>query len=135
MSLGLSQQLVRLLRRDRRKILQKVGQRVPAIKIVEKRLYRHASSGEAWCAAHDLGIDGDDARLHDVTLVRRFPLARFVCVAPRASSPASDGGSAPASPRCQNAERSGAAAKQRTENPCVLGSIPTGPTQTGSAGA
>ena len=41
MRLGLSQQLMRLLRGDRVEILEEVGQRMPAVQIIEKRLHRH----------------------------------------------------------------------------------------------
>ena len=74
----LGDQLPSLRLGDRRKIGEEVGQGMPAIQIIEQRLHRHARLSAAGSAkadpekarspAHDLGIDGDDARL---------PLARF----------------------------------------------------------
>jgi hypothetical protein len=51
--------------RDRRKILEKVGNRVAAIQLIEQRLDRHTRPGEAWRSAHDLRINDDDTAFHD----------------------------------------------------------------------
>ena len=75
MRLGLSQQLMRLLGGDRGEILKKISQRMPPIQIVEKRLHRHPGPDEARCPAHDLRINGDDARFHALTLAHAPTLA------------------------------------------------------------
>jgi hypothetical protein len=78
---------MRLLGRHGGEILEEVGQRMPAIHLVEKRLHRHpglsaigraeADPGKARRRAHDLGINGDDARLHAATLACPPRLASF----------------------------------------------------------
>jgi hypothetical protein len=50
---------MRLRGRYGREIIQKIGQRVPAIEIVEQGLHRHARPGKARRSAHDLGINGN----------------------------------------------------------------------------
>ena len=80
MRLGFSEELMRLRGGDRGKILEEVRQRMPAIQIIEKRLHRHPGPRKARRPAHDLGINGDDARLHAPTLARLPRLAQRRCV-------------------------------------------------------
>ena len=142
----LGQQLMRLLRGDRVEILKEVGQRMPAIQIVEKRLHRHpglsaigqakADPGKTRRPAHDLGINDDDARLHATSLARRPRLARFdsagsptftltltfpriVTHSPWSDSPhsASVCGCQPSNPPLENSETMSARAGKRRTSP------------------
>ena len=55
MRLGFGEQLMRLLSRDRGEILEEVGQRMPAIQIIEKRLHRHPGLSAIGLAKGDPG--------------------------------------------------------------------------------
>jgi len=67
---------MRLICGDRREVGEKVSQRMTAVEVVEKRLHRHPRANKARRSAHDLGIDGDDARFHVPTLFQRAIVAR-----------------------------------------------------------
>lgn len=77
MRFSLGEQLMRLIRSDSRKILQKICQGMTAIQIIEQCLHQHSRSGKTWRSAHDLRINCDDARFHVTTLAHCQFLASF----------------------------------------------------------